>query len=92
MPLFLRHPVYFYVAGTDLGLEFLICLLFLGIRGGEILLFLIIQSRESSAAYHNVEGRMDWITLDSVIFAPVILYLENWINIEMDPSHGGAFL
>lgn len=35
---------------------------------------------------------MDWITLDSVIFAPVILDLENWINIEMDPSHGGAFL
>ena len=35
---------------------------------------------------------MDWITLDSVIFAPVILYLENWINIEMDPSHEGAFL
>ena len=35
---------------------------------------------------------MDWITLDSVIFAPVILYLENWINIEMDPSQWGAFL
>ena len=34
----------------------------------------------------NVEGRMDWITLDSVIFAPVILYLENWINIEMDQT------
>ena len=52
-----------------------------------------MQSRESnSAAYHNLEGRMDWITLDSVIFAPVILYLENWINIEMDPSHWGAFL
>ena len=60
---------------------------------GEILLFLIMQSRErTSAAYHNLEGRMDWITLDSVIFAPVILYLENWINIEMDPSHWGAFL
>ena len=26
---------------------------------------------------------MDWITLDSVIFAPVTLYLENWINIVM---------
>ena len=24
---------------------------------------------------------MDRITLDSVIFAPVTLYLENWINI-----------
>ena len=26
---------------------------------------------------------MDRITLDSVIFAPVTLYLENWINIVM---------
>ena len=35
---------------------------------------------------------MDWITLDSVIFAPVILYLENWINIEMERSREGAAL
>ena len=33
---------------------------------------------------------MDWITLDSVIFAPVILYLENWINIEMERTQGGG--
>ena len=62
---------------------------------GEILLFLIMQSRERRVLVQliiNVEGRMDWITLDSVIFAPVILYLENWINIEMDPSQWGAFL
>ena len=38
-----------------------------------------------SSLFHDtfMEGRMDWITLDSVIFAPVTLYLENWINIVM---------
>ena len=32
-------------------------------------------------AYHNVWGRIDWITVGSDVFAPVTLYLENWINI-----------